>query len=51
VLLSVLPASPMMPAKVAVFVVVTLVARWQASKRVKAGDFHTWLRDGSSRAG
>jgi len=51
VLLGMLPSSPAMPAKLAVFAAVTLVARWQARKRVKAGDFHTWLRDQSSRAG
>ena len=38
-----------MPAKVAVFLAVTLVARAKARRRIRSGDFTTWLRDSSSR--
>jgi hypothetical protein len=40
---------PSMPAKVAVFVGVTVVARLRARRRIRGGDFTTWLRDASSR--
>lgn len=40
----------LMPLKVAVFVAVALVAKWGAAKRVRAGDYTTWLRDESSRS-
>jgi len=42
-------AGPTMPAKVAVFLAVTAVARIRARRRIRGGDFTTWLRDRSSR--
>jgi hypothetical protein len=35
---------------VAVFAVITVIARFASRRRVKKGDFTTWLRDESSRA-
>lgn len=43
-------ATPSRAPDVAVFLVVTLVARVAARRRVRSGDFTTWLRDDSSRA-
>lgn len=42
-------AGPAMLAKVAVFLAVTAVARVRARRRIRGGDFTTWLRDASSR--
>jgi glycosyltransferase involved in cell wall biosynthesis len=41
--------SPSLAVKVCVFVVTAAVARTAARRRVRAGDFSTWLRDESSR--
>jgi glycosyltransferase involved in cell wall biosynthesis len=42
--------SPRLGWKVGVFLAVTVVARAQAGRRVRSGDFQTWLRDESSRS-
>jgi hypothetical protein len=42
--------SPLLALKMPVFLAIGLVARLQARRAVRAGDFHTWLRDESSRA-
>lgn len=49
-LLRIAVSGPLNPLKVGVFLVVTAAARLMARRRVKAGDFTTWLRDDSSRA-
>ena len=43
-------AKPSRMPKVAVFLAVTVLARSLARRRVRSGDFTTWLRDESSRA-
>lgn len=43
--------TPTLVPKIAVFLAVTLVARTRARRAVRAGDFTTWQRDESSRAG
>jgi hypothetical protein len=48
-LLRIAAGSPALVAKVAVFVAVTSVGRLQARRRIRQGDFTTWLRDESSR--
>lgn len=40
---------PIMPLKVVVFLAVTVVARVGARRRIRQGDYTTWLRDASSR--
>lgn len=50
-LLRVVRADPRLWLKVPVFLLTTLVARRRAARAVAAGDFTTWLRDESSRAG
>lgn len=40
---------PLLAPKMAVFVAVTLAARWRARGAIRRGDFSTWLRDESSR--
>jgi glycosyltransferase involved in cell wall biosynthesis len=49
-LIALVKSSPVLLPKAGVFLVVTLIARWHAGRRVRAGDFQTWLRDESSRA-
>lgn len=41
--------SPLLAPKLAVFVGVSIYTRYLARRRVRSGDFHTWLRDESSR--
>jgi glycosyltransferase involved in cell wall biosynthesis len=48
-LLRIAAGSPVLAAKVAVFVAVTGVGRLGARSRIRQGDFTTWLRDESSR--
>ena len=48
-LLRIASQSPTLPLKVAVFSAVAIAARLAARRRVRAGDFSTWLRDESSR--
>ena len=48
-LLRIASQSPTLPLKVAVFSAVAVAARLAAWRRVRAGDFSTWLRDESSR--
>lgn len=48
-LLRIAAGSPVLAAKVAVFVAVTGVGRLGARRRIRQGDFTTWLRDESSR--
>ena len=43
--------TPSLAPKIVVFLAVTLVARSRARRAVRAGDFTTWQRDESSRAG
>jgi hypothetical protein len=42
---------PRMAQRVALFLLVTAVARWRARRAASRGDFTTWQRDESSRAG
>ena len=48
-LLRIAAGSPLLAAKVVVFVAVTSVGRLGARRRIRQGDFTTWLRDESSR--
>lgn len=48
-LLRIASGSPVLAAKVAVFVAVTGAGRLLARRRIRRGDFTTWLRDESSR--
>jgi hypothetical protein len=43
-------SNPFSLADLAVFAAVTVIARIAATRRVRSGDFTTWLRDESSRA-
>ncbi|KRD42985.1 hypothetical protein ASE38_01460 [Cellulomonas sp. Root930] len=49
-LLGIAVEHPRAAPKLLVFVAVTLVARTQARRAVRRGDFNTWLRDESSRS-
>lgn len=49
VLLRIAAQSPALSVKVVVFVAVTTVGRLRARRRVREGDFTTWLRDESTR--
>ncbi len=49
VLLRLAASHPALAPKMTVFVAVTAVARLRARKRIRRGDFSTWLRDDSSR--
>ncbi len=48
-LLRIAYGSPVLIAKVAVFVAVTVTGRLLARRRIRRGDYTTWLRDDSSR--
>ena len=48
-LLTMIRCSPQLIGKVLVFLIVTGIARIGAQRRIRAGDFKTWLRDDSSR--
>jgi glycosyltransferase involved in cell wall biosynthesis len=48
-LLRLVRSRPRIAAKLPVFVAVTVVAKLAARRRIKRGDFTTWLRDESSR--
>jgi hypothetical protein len=50
-LLGLARAEPRLVPKIAVFASLALAARLAAQRRVRRGDFSTWLRDESSRAG
>jgi hypothetical protein len=41
---------PRLASRMPVFLAIALAARMRARRAVRAGDFHTWLRDESSRA-
>jgi hypothetical protein len=49
--LLIMRAQPQMTPRVALFALVTALARWQAGRAVARGDFTTWRRDESSRGG
>jgi hypothetical protein len=49
-LLRIAAAGPAATAKVGVFAFVTLLAKVAARRRIRAGDFTTWLRDESTRS-
>lgn len=49
VLLGIVKSQPTISPKMLVFLVVTIVSRLQARRRIQKGDFTTWLRDESSR--
>lgn len=48
-LLAIAGASPVLAAKVALVLAVTAAGRFLARRRIRRGDFTTWLRDESSR--
>lgn len=48
-LVGIVRSHPLLIGKLAVFLAVTVVARRRARAAVARGDFHTWLRDESSR--
>lgn len=48
-LLRIAGSGPVMPLKVGTFAVVAVIARTASRRRVRSGDFTTWLRDESSR--
>ncbi len=48
-LLAIVRDRPGMAARVALFLVITMLARLRASRAVRRGDYSTWLRDESSR--
>jgi hypothetical protein len=48
-LLAILSSRPRMAPRVALFMGITLLARLQARRAVRRGDYSTWLRDESSR--
>lgn len=48
-LLAILTSNPALAPKLAVFLAVTVVARWQGNGAAKRQDYTTWLRDESSR--
>jgi hypothetical protein len=48
-LLAIVGREPRMATRVAVFAVVTVLARLRAGRAVRRGDYSTWLRDESSR--
>lgn len=48
-LLRIASSSPALAAKVVVFVAVTSVGRLRARRRIRQGDYTTWLRDESTR--
>jgi glycosyltransferase involved in cell wall biosynthesis len=50
-LLTMMRHSPLLTGKVLIFLTVTGIARIGALRRIRAGDFKTWLRDDSSRHG
>lgn len=49
-LVAIVRRRPATAPKLAVFLAVTLLTRWRARRRIRSGDFTTWLRDESSRA-
>jgi hypothetical protein len=48
-LLAIVRNNPRMAPRVALFLIITILARIRASRAVRNGDFSTWLRDESSR--
>lgn len=49
-LMSIIGGEPTMMPRVLVFLAVAVMSRIAARRRVASGDFHTWLRDESSRS-